>query len=97
MIDGTERPLTQDWKNAFETAYMQLGGLGERVLGFCDFMLPADKYPKGYPFDPDEEVFYIFLFLHLMLTKHDAELPPFWSSLCWSHVHDRSPKSRCTR
>merc|ERR1719249_7089 len=52
VIDGTERPLTQDWKNAFETAYMQLGGLGERVLGFCDFMLPADKYPKGYPFDP---------------------------------------------
>merc|ERR1719220_1744994 len=28
VIDGTERPLTQDWKNAFETAYMQLGGLG---------------------------------------------------------------------
>merc|ERR1740122_348278 len=54
VIDGTERPLTQDWKNAFETSYMQLGGLGERVLGFCDFMLPADKYPKGYPFDPDE-------------------------------------------
>merc|ERR1712055_49943 len=47
VIDGTERPLTQDWKNAFETAYMQLGGLGERVLGSCDFMLPADKYPKG--------------------------------------------------
>merc|ERR1711874_569113 len=45
VIDGTERPLTEDWKNAFETAYMELGGLGERVLGFCDFMLPADKYP----------------------------------------------------
>merc|ERR1712168_1329369 len=54
VIDGTERPLTQDWKNAFETAYMQLGGLGERVLGFCDYMLPADKYPAGYPFDADE-------------------------------------------
>merc|ERR1712241_367267 len=34
VIDGTERPLTEDWKNAFETAYMELGGLGERVLGF---------------------------------------------------------------
>merc|ERR1712106_1073201 len=33
VIDGTERPLTQDWKNAFESSYMQLGGLGERVLG----------------------------------------------------------------
>merc|ERR1712073_201118 len=57
VIDGTERPLTQDWKNAFETAYMQLGGLGERVLGFCDYMLPADKYPAGYPYDADEENF----------------------------------------
>merc|ERR1719330_1022475 len=41
VIDGQERALTEDWKNAFETAYMELGGLGERVLGFCDFMLPA--------------------------------------------------------
>merc|ERR1719334_2044059 len=51
VIDGKERPLTEDWKNAFETAYMELGGPGERVLGFCDYMLPADKYPAGYPYD----------------------------------------------
>merc|ERR1739844_705444 len=55
VIDGKELPMTEEWKNAFETAYMELGGLGERVLGFCDFMLPADKYPNGYPFD-DEDV-----------------------------------------
>merc|ERR1711981_418657 len=55
VIDGTERPMTQEWKDAFESAYMELGGLGERVLGFCDYMLPEDKYPRGYPFDPDEE------------------------------------------
>ena len=36
---------------------MELGGLGERVLGFCDYMLPADKYPAGYPYDADEENF----------------------------------------
>merc|ERR1711992_181364 len=54
VIDGQERPLSEDWKNAFETAYMELGGLGERVLGFCDFMLPADKYPVGYPFDAED-------------------------------------------
>merc|ERR1712038_449150 len=57
IIDGTERPLTQEWKDAFNTAYMELGGLGERVLGFCDYMLPADKYPAGYPYDADEENF----------------------------------------
>merc|ERR1712038_493135 len=45
IVDGRELPMTEEWKNAFETAYMELGGLGERVLGFCDYMLPADKYP----------------------------------------------------
>merc|ERR1711931_378195 len=54
VVDGREMPLSEEWKNAFETAYMELGGLGERVLGFCDFVLPKDKYPTGYPFDPDE-------------------------------------------
>merc|ERR1712136_647909 len=37
--------------------YMEMGGYGERVLGFCDYMLPADKYPNGYPFDTDEKNF----------------------------------------
>merc|ERR1712233_303641 len=79
VIDGTEGPLTQDWKNAFETAYMELGGLGERVLGFCDFMLPADKYPKGYPFDPDEENFPLsglrFVGLMSMIDPPRAAVP----------------------
>merc|ERR1712180_422900 len=56
-IDGKDLPLTQQWKDNFEAAYMELGGLGERVLGFCDFSLPTNKYPIGYPFDPDEENF----------------------------------------
>merc|ERR1712126_271998 len=25
VVDGTERPLTQEWKNSFEAAYMELG------------------------------------------------------------------------
>merc|ERR1719365_303175 len=54
IVEGRELPMTEEWKAAFETAYMELGGLGERVLGFCDFKLPADKYPQGYPFDADE-------------------------------------------
>jgi len=54
MVDGTERPMNDEWKDAFNNAYMSLGGLGERVLGFCDYVLPADKYPRGYPFDSDE-------------------------------------------
>merc|ERR1712227_972837 len=79
VIDGQERPLTEDWKNAFETAYMELGGLGERVLGFCDYMLPADKYPAGYPYDADEENFPLeglrFVGLMSMIDPPRAAVP----------------------
>jgi len=53
LIHGEEKPCTEEWQEAFQTAYMEMGGLGERVLGFCDYMLPEDKYPAGYHFDPD--------------------------------------------
>merc|ERR1719436_1944736 len=79
VINGKEMPLTSDWKNAFETAYMELGGLGERVLGFCDFVLPKDKYPTGYPFDPDEENFPLtglrFVGLMSMIDPPRAAVP----------------------
>merc|ERR1711910_319014 len=79
VIDGTERPLTEDWKNAFETAYMELGGLGERVLGYFDFMLPEDKYPAGYPYDADEENFPLeglrFVGLMSMIDPPRAAVP----------------------
>merc|ERR1712001_798395 len=79
VIDGQERPLSEDWKNAFETAYMELGGLGERVLGFCDYMLPEDKYPAGYPYDADEENFPLdglrFVGLMSMIDPPRAAVP----------------------
>jgi hypothetical protein len=50
-LDGADLELKEYWKNQFNTAYMELGGLGERVLGFCDIRLDAAKYPRGYPFD----------------------------------------------
>merc|ERR1740136_452449 len=79
VVDGREMPLTEEWKNSFETAYMELGGLGERVLGFCDFMLPADKYPKGYPFDADDVNFPVeglrFVGLMSMIDPPRAAVP----------------------
>jgi len=79
VVDGTERPLNDEWKDAFNTAYMELGGLGERVLGFCDFMLPADKYPVGYPFDADEANFPLdglrFVGLMSMIDPPRAAVP----------------------
>lgn len=35
MINGQEQPLDKNNANAFHTAYMELGGMGERVLGEC--------------------------------------------------------------
>ncbi|XP_027690948.1 potassium-transporting ATPase alpha chain 2 isoform X2 [Vombatus ursinus] len=51
MIHGQEQPLDESTAAAFQTAYMELGGLGERVLGFCHLYLPEDEFPDTYPFD----------------------------------------------
>merc|ERR1712165_215261 len=56
-IDGKDLPMNEEWKEAFNSAYLELGGLGERVLGFCDLVLDKEKYPAGYPFDADEQNF----------------------------------------
>jgi len=79
IVDGTERPLTQEWKDAFNASYMELGGKGERVLGFCDFILPLDQYPVGFPFDPDSENFPLsglrFVGLMSMIDPPRAAVP----------------------
>jgi len=54
FVDGKEIPLTDDWKESFNNAYMELGGLGERVLGFCDLALPVSRFPIGYPFNNED-------------------------------------------
>ena len=58
---------------------IQFQGLGERVLGFCDFMLPEDKYPAGYPYDADEENFPLeglrFVGLMSMIDPPRAAVP----------------------
>merc|ERR1711962_504412 len=57
LIQGEEKELNEEWKENFNNAYMELGGLGERVLGFCDFVLDPEKYGDDYKFDPDEANF----------------------------------------
>ena len=39
LLNGQEKPLDQEMKDAFNNAYLELGGLGERVLGQCYFTL----------------------------------------------------------
>uniref|UniRef100_A0A8C7CAS0 Sodium/potassium-transporting ATPase subunit alpha n=1 Tax=Oncorhynchus kisutch TaxID=8019 RepID=A0A8C7CAS0_ONCKI len=54
LIKGQEMPLDEQWREAFQTAYMDLGSLGERVLGFCHIYLNENEFPRGYKFDSDE-------------------------------------------
>ncbi|XP_062373486.1 sodium/potassium-transporting ATPase subunit alpha-1-like isoform X2 [Sardina pilchardus] len=54
MIQGNEQPLDEELKEAFQNAYLELGGLGERVLGFCHFNLPDDQFPKDFAIDTGE-------------------------------------------
>jgi sodium/potassium-transporting ATPase subunit alpha len=79
LVNGEDRPLTPEWRQAFNEAYMEMGGLGERVLGFCDYMLPADRFPIGYPFDADEENFPLtglrFVGLMSMIDPPRAAVP----------------------
>lgn len=66
-------------KEAFNNAYLELGGLGERVLGFCDLQLPSDKYPIGYKFNTDEVNFPLdnlrFVGLMSMIDPPRAAVP----------------------
>ncbi|XP_034238988.1 sodium/potassium-transporting ATPase subunit alpha isoform X5 [Thrips palmi] len=79
FIGGKEKVLDEEMKEAFNNAYLELGGLGERVLGFCDQMLPSDKYPIGFKFDADEVNFPItgmrFVGLMSMIDPPRAAVP----------------------
>jgi sodium/potassium-transporting ATPase subunit alpha len=79
FIGGKEKVLDDEMKEAFNNAYLELGGLGERVLGFCDMMLPSDKYPQGFKFDADDPNYPIeglrFVGLMSMIDPPRAAVP----------------------
>uniref|UniRef100_A0A673N1I2 Na(+)/K(+)-exchanging ATPase n=1 Tax=Sinocyclocheilus rhinocerous TaxID=307959 RepID=A0A673N1I2_9TELE len=54
LIQGKEQALDDEMKESFQNAYVELGGLGERVLGFCHFSLPDDQFPEGFAFDTED-------------------------------------------
>ncbi|KAG9511132.1 Sodium/potassium-transporting ATPase subunit alpha-1 [Fragariocoptes setiger] len=53
LLDGRQVPIDQHLKDLFNEAYLELGGLGERVIGFCDLELNEHDYPPGYRFDAE--------------------------------------------
>ncbi|KAJ8972442.1 hypothetical protein NQ317_000033 [Molorchus minor] len=79
FICGKEKVLDDEMKEAFNNAYLELGGLGERVLGFCDYMLPTDKYPIGFKFNSDDPNFCLeglrFVGLMSMIDPPRAAVP----------------------
>jgi sodium/potassium-transporting ATPase subunit alpha len=79
LINGVEEPLTDKWREAFNQAYLELGGLGERVLGFCDYYLPEDQFPKGFAFNADDPNFPLtglrFVGLMSMIDPPRAAVP----------------------
>jgi len=54
MIEGEVVEMTEEWAERFNAAYMELGGMGERVLGFAQCFLDEAACPKGFAFDTDE-------------------------------------------
>ena len=79
LVDGKEQPLTEKWVDEFNMAYLALGGLGERVLGFCDLPLSFKDYPRGYKFDNEDVNFPLenlrFLGLISMIDPPRAAVP----------------------
>ncbi|UJR34911.1 hypothetical protein I4U23_027689 [Adineta vaga] len=79
FIDGQDIEMNEYWRGQFHQAYMELGSLGERVLGFCDLRLPTNKYPKGYEFDGEAVNFPVenlrFLGLMSMIDPPRAAVP----------------------
>jgi sodium/potassium-transporting ATPase subunit alpha len=79
LVDGMEYELDDKWREAYNSAYNELGSLGERVLGFCDYMLPQDKFPPGFNFDPEAENFPLtglrFVGLMSMIDPPRAAVP----------------------
>ncbi|PAA79602.1 hypothetical protein BOX15_Mlig021528g3 [Macrostomum lignano] len=79
LINGKDVVMDDEWKSAFNTAYEELGGMGERVLGFCDFRLPAEEYADGFAFDPEEQNFPLmnlrFVGLMSMIDPPRAAVP----------------------
>jgi len=47
LVNGEEVPFTEELRKEVNEANSSFGKLGERVLAFARYRLPADKYPKG--------------------------------------------------
>ena len=79
MMDDQQMPMTEEHKKSFNEAYVNMGDHGERVLGFCDCLLPSNKFPIGFEFNPEEPNFPLeglnFVGLMSMIDPPRAAVP----------------------
>lgn len=81
LINGevVDMPEDSEYRNKFNEAYEKLGGMGERVLGFCHCHLDKEQYPIGYEFDNEEINFplegFTFVGLMAMIDPPRAGVP----------------------
>ncbi|TKR87080.1 hypothetical protein L596_011546 [Steinernema carpocapsae] len=79
ILNGKEVELDDKLRQEFNTAYLELGGMGERVLGFCDFRLSTAQFPRGFEFDTEEVNFPVeglrFVGLMSMIDPPRAAVP----------------------
>ncbi|XP_033028223.1 sodium/potassium-transporting ATPase subunit alpha-2-like [Lacerta agilis] len=79
MIQGKEVNMDKKMQGEFQKAYDDLGGLGERVLGFCHCYLPERQFPRNFKFDAEKVNFPInklcFVGLISMIDPPRAAVP----------------------
>ncbi|CAD5221584.1 unnamed protein product [Bursaphelenchus xylophilus] len=79
LLEDGEVEMTEEIKKRFNDAYLELGGMGERVLGFCDSRLDASEYPLTFKFDVEDVNFpisnYRFVGLMSMIDPPRAAVP----------------------
>lgn len=89
LIKDTEHDLDGHWKDAFQHAYEELGGKGERVLGHCQLQLPAE-YDANYDYNVDDPNFPLdgmtFLGLSALIDPPRAAVPEAVQTCTEAHI-----------
>jgi magnesium-transporting ATPase (P-type) len=79
LINGTERRIDQDYKNAYYYAVTELANLGETVIALADARFPPQNFPPGFKFNGSQVNFpvngYRLLGLMSMIDPPKATVP----------------------
>lgn len=55
--DEGDIQLASEIKRDLKESFIKLANMGERVIGYCDLHLPADKFPLGFKFNTQDKNF----------------------------------------